>query len=87
MEGGLQNTENSMSLEDCEWTLEWTGGQARALKVAAFPPPPPPRDITLLSSEMSQDWKSESLLSTYQKSQRGYCFPLHMCHLLAQAWP
>lgn len=42
VEGGLRNTENSMSLEDCEWTLEWTGGQARALKVAAFPLPPPP---------------------------------------------
>lgn len=42
--------------------------------------PLPPRGVTLLSSAMSQDWKSESLLSRYKEVSEGLLFPIAQVH-------
>lgn len=87
-EGGLQNT----GFGEAEILRERTCGlksQACALEDGCVFLPLPPRDITLLSSAMSQIENQESLLSRYKEVSEGLQFPplLWLCLPLAHRGP
>lgn len=80
VKGGLQNTEKAMSQDHQPWMDTCMDLKSGMCPEGGCVPTPPTRDVTLLSSAMSQDWKSASLLSRYKEVSEGLLFPIAQVH-------